>query len=436
MKPVWLLGVLVAMAIPSLSPLGGRASAANGIVARRQGDATNPVDALARDPEVVKALNWIGKNAGWVTEQQIKLTEIPAPKFGEEAKSAAYQRMLQAAGLKVRTDGVGNAIGEREGADGDQVILLAAHLDTVFPEGTPAKVTRKGSRLLGPGIADNGAGLSALLGVAMALNNSKVKTGMTIVFAGDVGEEGEGNLRGVRTLVQEYGKRLQAVIAVDGAAVDYVATQALASKRMEIIITGPGGHSWTDFGAPNPITALSRAIVQFSTSVEMPITPRSSFNFGVIDGGTSVNSIPNRVTVKVDFRSEDEAEIGRLEAALREAVRAGVAAEMAAAKRGTESLQAHYKVIGTRPGGKLAADSALMKAINDTDEYLGNSSHMQRSSTDANIPLSLGIPAISIGGGGLAGGAHSLEEWYDPENRDLGMKRILLAVLEIAGVKK
>ena len=427
------------MAIPFLSPAEGGAGTARvraALRSGRRGDETNPMDAVARNPNVVTAMEWMAKNTSWVTEQQIKLTEIPAPYFKEEAKSAAYLKLLEGAGLKTRTDSAGNAIGERAGADSDQVILLAAHLDTVFPEGTPAKVTRKSGKLLGPGIADNGAGLSALLGVAMAMDAAKIRTRMTIAFAGDVGEEGEGNLRGIRTLVQDYGKRLAAVIAVDGASVDYVATQALASQRMEVAISGPGGHSWTDFGAPNPITALSRVIVQFTTNADMPVTPRSSFNFGVIEGGTSVNSIPNRAAVKVDFRSEDEAEIKKLETTLREAVRVGVAAEMAAGKRGTEPLQAHFKVIGTRPGGKLAADSELMKSINEADEYLANSAHMQQSSTDANIPLSLGIPAISIGGGGLAGGAHSLEEWYDPENRVVGMKRILLTVLGVAGMEK
>ena len=220
-------------------------------------------------------------------------------------------------------------IAERPGADPNSIILLAAHLDTVFPAGTEVRVKKNGNRLVGPGIADNGAGLAALIGVARALSEGRVRTNKTIIFAGDVGEEGEGNLRGIRALIDAYRPRLAAVIAVDGASTEHITTQGIASHRFEVTITGPGGHSWSDFGAPNPITALARGIVKFS-SLTVPEDPRSSYNFGVVEGGTSVNSIPARAIVKVDLRSEEEAEVVKMEASLRDAMQAGIKEEMAA----------------------------------------------------------------------------------------------------------
>jgi acetylornithine deacetylase/succinyl-diaminopimelate desuccinylase-like protein len=396
--------------------------------------AENDAAALAQDPRVARSLGWLANNLDWITDQHVRISEIPAPEFAEGARAAAYKDLLQSCGLKTRTDGTGNVIGERPGTNRDEVILLAAHLDTVFPAGTDVRVKRNGRRLEGPGIADNGAGLAALIAVARALQEGRVKTGMTIVFAGDVGEEGEGNLRGIRALVEAYGTRLRAVIAVDGAATDHVTTQALASRRIEATISGPGGHSWSDFGAPNPITALSRAIVKFS-AITVPELPRTSFNFAMIEGGTSVNSIPNSASVKIDLRSEDDAQLTRLESALRDAVQAGVSAEMAASQRGSEPLSAEFKSLGVRPGGKLAEDSALLGAIRSVDAFLDNVSRREKSSTDANIPMSLGIPAISIGGGGQGGGSHSLEEWYDASERLLGLKRMLLTTLLIARVQ-
>ncbi len=392
------------------------------------------IGALARDPGVDRSLGWLTKNLDWVTDQQIRLTEIPAPEFSEAARGEALKKLFESAGLKTRVDAIGNVIGERPGKSRNQVVLLAAHLDTVFPAGTDVRVKRDGRRLRAPGIADNGAGLAALIAVAKAMDDGNLHAEMTIVFAGDVGEEGEGNLRGIRALVEEYGDRLRAVLALDGAAIDYVTTQGLASRRLEAAVTGPGGHSWSDFGAPNPITALSRGIVKFS-SIIIPETPRTSFNFGMIEGGTSVNSIPNRAAVKVDLRSEDDMELKKLESSLRDTLQSGVNAENAAAQRGNEPLKIDFTMLGVRPGGKLAADSAVLAAISSVDAYLGNSTRQERSSTDANLPLSVGIPAIAIGAGGQGGSSHSLEEWYDPTDRILGLKRILLAAYALAQSK-
>jgi tripeptide aminopeptidase len=400
-----------------------------------------PAADLARDDRVKRALDWLAKNTSWITDEQIRITEIPAPSFQETQRAAYLRRALAACGLRVRTDDIGNVIGERPGSSDDQVILIVAHLDTVFPADTDVHVRRERGVLYAPGIADNGAGLSSLLGVARALNEAKLKTRRTIVFAADVGEEGEGNLRGVRQLVESYGKRVAAVIALDGASTDYVVTQALASRRIEITVTGPGGHSWTDFGVPNPINALARGIARF-LKVPLPATPRTTFNIGEIEGGGSVNSIPSRAAIKVDIRSEQEKEIARVEAALRDSIRAGIQEEMDSSKiRGIASadgggLDVQSRALGVRPGGDLPPNSSLLQAVTDADRFLGNRSRAERSSTDANVPLSMGIPAIAMGGGGRAGGAHTVGEWYDPDGRELGLQRILLTALSMAGVEK
>ncbi len=406
-----------------------------------QQKAGTPVAELARNDSVKRALDWLAKNTAWITDEQARITEIPAPSFQEAQRAAYLRRALAACGLRVRTDDIGNVIGERPGSTDDQVVLLVAHLDTVFPADTDVHVRRERGMLYAPGIADNGAGLSSLLGVARALNEAKVKTRRTIVFAGDVGEEGEGNLRGVRQLVEGYGNRVTAVIALDGASIDYVVTQALASRRIEITVTGPGGHSWTDFGVPNPINALARGISRF-LKLTMPVTPRTTFNIGEIEGGGSVNTIPARAAIKVDIRSEQEKEIVRVESALRDSIRTGIQEEMDASKvRGIASadgggLDMQSRALGVRPGGELPANSPLLQAVTEADRFVGNRSRQERSSTDANVPLSMGIPAIAMGGGGRAGGAHTSGEWYDPDGRELGLQRILLTLLSTAGIEK
>jgi tripeptide aminopeptidase len=394
----------------------------------------NPVEKIAQDPRCARGLEWIDRNTSWVTDEQVRLTEIPAPEFGEAPRAEYLKKLFEVSGLKVSTDKLGNVIGERPGADAKSVILFAAHLDTVFPAGTDVHAKRKGDRIEAPGISDNGAGLGAIVGLARALYESHVRTAKTIVLAGDVGEEGEGNLRGIRALVENYGSRLAAVIAVDGPSIEHITTQGIASRRFEVTITGPGGHSWSDFGAPNPITALARGIVQFS-AIRVPDDPRSSFNFGVIEGGTSVNSIPGRAVVKVDLRSEEESELARLEAALRDAMQSGVRQETAASSGAGDSLELNIRSLGARPAGKLPDDAPLLEAIRNVDRYLGNRSRIERSSTDANIPLSLGIPAVSLGGGGKGSGSHTLAEWYDPTDRALGLKRLYLASLALAGLQ-
>src|SRR3984885_13559613 len=207
------------------------------------------IAALAREPHTDRALEWLPEKLYWITEQQICLTEIPAPEFSEGDRAAAVKKLFEGAGLKVRLDSTGNVIGERFGKDRSQVILLRPHLDTVFPAGTDVRVKRDGRRLRGPGIADNGAGIAALIGVARAMEAGKLQTGMTVAFAGDVGEEGEGNLRGIRALIEDFGPSLRALIAVDGASTDYVTTQGIAQRRGEAGGKGAGGGSGVGFGA-------------------------------------------------------------------------------------------------------------------------------------------------------------------------------------------
>ncbi|MGA9883324.1 MAG: M20/M25/M40 family metallo-hydrolase [Candidatus Acidiferrales bacterium] len=401
---------------------------------------------LAADERCTGALHWVEQNSDWLTEQQIRLTEIPAPETREARRAEAVKALFAACGFKTSIDSVGNVVAERPGATSDSVILLAAHIDTVFPEGTDVSIKRESrressrqssrqcSRLIGPGISDNGAGVAALVGLAHALSELRVHTEKTIVLAGDVGEEGEGNLRGIRQLVETYRTRLSAVIAVDGPSTDYITTQGIASRRFEVYVSGPGGHSWSNFGAPNPITALSRGIVRFS-AFRVPSDPRSSYNFGVIEGGSAVNSIPTRASVKVDLRSEDDLELGRLESALRDAMQAGLRDELAITDRPSEALALNFRSLGARPAGKLPADSPLLATIRNVDRFLGNRARVERSSTDANLPLSLGIPAVALGGGGTGGGAHTPDEWYDPTGRELGLKRLFLITVALAGLQ-
>jgi acetylornithine deacetylase/succinyl-diaminopimelate desuccinylase-like protein len=285
-----------------------------------------------------------------------------------------------------------------------------------------------------PGISDNGTGLAAILAFARAVQAAGLRPQRTVLFVADVGEEGEGNLRGMRALVESYHSKLKAVVVLDGSGTDHVTTKALASRRLEATISGPGGHSWSDFGMPNPINALVRGSVRF-INTKVPVTPRTTFNIGQIEGGTSVNSVPHEARIKVDIRSENEEELTRLESSLRECISAGVRDEMDSARdRSKGKLEWKVELLGSRPGGELAADSPLLSALRAADEYTGNQSRLERSSTDANIPLSMGIDAISIGAGGNGGGAHSLLEWYDPSGRETGLKRALLTILGISGV--
>ncbi len=389
---------------------------------------------LPDNARVRAALDWFARNISWINGQQVRLTEIPAPPFQEGQRAAAIKELLAETGLPVQIDKIGNVIGELRGANEKEIVMVAAHLDTVFPAGTEVKVRHEGGRMIAPGISDNGTGVAALLAIARAALSAQLRPQRTILFVADVGEEGEGNLRGMRALVETYHAKLKAVLVLDGSGTDHVTTKALASRRLEALITGPGGHSWSDFGMPNPINALVRGSVRF-INTKIPVTPRTTFNIGQIEGGTSVNSVPHEARLKVDVRSETEDELTRLESTLRECIAAGVRDEMDSARdRSKGGLEWKVELLGSRPGGELAPDSPLLAALRAADDYLGNQSRIERSSTDANIPLSMGIDAIAIGAGGNGGGAHSLQEWYEAAGRETGLKRALLTILGISGI--
>jgi acetylornithine deacetylase/succinyl-diaminopimelate desuccinylase-like protein len=370
---------------------------------------------------------------------QMEATKVAAPPFGEAARGAWLADRFRELGLTdVQVDEVGNVFGVRPG-HGSHFVALSAHIDTVFPAATPLNIRQQGSRLYGPGVSDNGAGIAAMLAMAGVFGSARISHALPFVFIGNVGEEGEGDLRGMRHVfaTPRWRDAIAYSVVVDGAGSDTVVTEALGSRRFEVIVRGPGGHSWSDFGAPNPIIALSRAIEVFRQTPVLA-APKTTFNVGTIRGGTSVNSIPESASMRVDLRSTSMAEIDRLERALRLALEQAVALEnRAAAQHGTrrpQVVQSEVLEIGNRPAGELAPGARLLKVIRAVDAQLGNTAQVQRASTDANIPLSLGREAIAIGGGGSGGGAHTLQEWYDCHGRDLGLRRILLTMLTLSGV--
>ena len=394
---------------------------------------------LAGSPEVRAAFDRFRSQESQYALWQMEATRVAAPPFGESARGAWLADRFRDLGLTdVRVDEVGNVFGVRPGY-GSRFVALSAHIDTVFPAATPLNIRQQGSRLYGPGVADNGAGIAAMLAVASVLGSARISHALPFVFIGNVGEEGEGDLRGMRHVfaTPRWQDAIAYSVIVDGAGADSVVAEALGSRRFEAMVRGPGGHSWSDFGAPNPIIALSRAIEVFSQT-PVPASPKTTFNVGVIRGGTSVNSIPESASMRVDLRSTSMAEIDRLERALRLALDQAVAFEnRAAAQHGTRKpqvVQSEVVEIGNRPAGELAADARLLKVIRAVDAQLGNTAQVQRASTDANIPLSLGREAIAIGAGGSGGGAHTLQEWFDCNGRELGLRRILLTMLTLSGV--
>src|SRR5271169_3194942 len=394
---------------------------------------------LAGSPEVRAAFERFRSQESQFALWQMEATRVAAPPFGESARAAWLADRFREFGLcDVQVDEVGNVFGVRPGY-ASRYVALSAHIDTVFPAATPLNIRQQGSRLFGPGVSDNGAGIAAMLAVASVCNSARISHALPFLFIGNVGEEGEGDLRGMRHVfaTPQWRDAIAYSVIVDGAGTDTVVAEALGSRRFEVIVRGPGGHSWSDFGAPNPIIALARAIEVFSQT-PVPASPKTTFNIGVIRGGTSVNSIPESASMRVDLRSTSMAEIDRLERALRAALQQAVAAEnRACAQHGTrrpQVVQSEVVEIGNRPAGELAPDARLRRVIRAVDTQLGNTAQVQRASTDANIPLSLGREAIAIGGGGSGGGAHTLQEWFDCNGRDLGLRRILLTMLTLSGV--
>lgn len=367
---------------------------------------------------------------------QRELTEIPAPPFGEAARSEWLRARFTALGLEdVHIDELGNVLGLLAPKPQAPLIAISAHLDTVFPSGTALKTREEGSRLFGPGISDNAAGVIAVLAMVAAIKRAQLQPTTNILFIGNVGEEGEGNLRGMRHLfsVPRWRDAIQSLLVVDGAGTDTYVNQALGSRRFEVTFRSPGGHSWSDFGVPNPIVLLSRALARFS-EVRIPDSPRTTFNIGVISGGTSVNSIPESATARVDLRSASMEELQKLEDRLRECVAEAWSEAPLSYRAGEAKVTLAIESIGDRPAANLPADARILQLVRATDKHLRIESLPRLASTDANMPLSLGIEATTIGAGGDGGGAHTVREWFDCTNRDLGLKRILLVLLALTGV--
>jgi tripeptide aminopeptidase len=403
-----------------------------------QNSAFTQVTALAGLRPVHAAFAWLHGNPKTIMDWQSELVAIPAPTGSEKARAEWMAERFREAGLqKIEIDGAGNVTAllpaqKLPPESTGPVILISAHLDTVFPAGTPIKLEFDGDTLRAPGVCDNAAGVAGLLAIVHALVQSQIELPVPLVVLGNVGEEGEGDLRGVRYLYQHssLAGRIAAHIVLDGAGADAAVTQALGSRRYDVSISGPGGHSFSDAGTPNPIAALAAALAAVA-EMHLPDEPRTTLNFGTVSGGISVNSIPESAQATVDFRSTSADQLVRLEVALHRAVEDAVERANAKAKSGASRGPLAFRItqIGDRPAARLPDDSPMLAALRAVDRHLNLRTDIRIGSTDANLPLSLGVPALSIGAGGEGGGAHTLSEWYSPKDREIALKRVLLLTL-------
>lgn len=373
-----------------------------------------------------------------IVADTITLTEIEAPPFKEEKRARAYMEMLKAHGLTdVEMDEEGNVMGLRRGTGpaGGKVVVIAAHLDTVFPEGTNVKVRREGTKLHAPGVGDDTHSLAVLLGYVRALEAGKVKTKRDILFVGNVGEEGPGDLRGVRHIFTKgkYKDRIAAFFSMDGTSAQRVVSGAVGSRRYRVTFNGPGGHSYGAFGIVNPMAAMGNAVVAMN-KLQVPKQPRTTYATSVVGGGTSVNSIPEAIWLEVDMRSESPEELAKLDAQFKQLVEEAVAAENAARSTGPGKISADLKLIGDRPTGSTREDAEIVQLTAAAVRAAGYEPVLGASSTDSNMPISLGIPAVTIGSGGTGGRAHAPDEWIDvakPESlRGMGVG--LAALIAVA----
>jgi tripeptide aminopeptidase len=371
-------------------------------------------------------------------EDIIALTQIAAPSFQEDTRARAFLAMARAHGLQdLEIDDEGNVTGMRRGMGNGPLVCVAAHLDTVFPAGTELTVRREGTKLFAPGVGDDTRSLAVLLAWLRAMDAAAARTRADLLFVADVGEEGPGDLRGTRHLFQKgrYKDRISAFITVDSPDMDHIATGGVGSKRYRVTFKGPGGHSYGAFGLVNPMFAMAGAITRLGR-VAVPATPRTTYSASVTGGGTSINSIPNSVWTDFDLRSEAPGELARLEATFHEIVEQSVAAENAARSTRNGPIEAELQKIGDRPAGRTDEGCDLVRLAHAAISAHGFDPRFETSSTDANIPMSLGIPAIKIGSGGSGGRAHSLEEWIDvaPEPSIRGMAAGLATLLAVAGL--
>jgi acetylornithine deacetylase/succinyl-diaminopimelate desuccinylase-like protein len=369
-----------------------------------------------------------------IVRDQIAVSEIAAP-TGEENERAEWVagRFESLRLADVRIDAAGNVIGRRPGRTGGAPVVVCAHLDTVFPRQTRVSVTRLGNRLAGPGIGDNGRGVAAMLAIATAIDGETLVTDRPIDFIGTTGEEGTGDLRGAKHLFAHEGRDAAAAVILDGAGDERIVHRALASRRYRLTFQGPGGHSWTAFGVPNAVHAAAVTTARLAR-LSLPTTPRTTLSVGRIGGGISVNSIPDRAWLEVDARSASAAIIARLDRDVREAAAAGAAEENARRAPGATALAFTVEVIGERPGGETPVDHPLVLAAMEATRLVGRNPELAIASTDANIPISLGIPAVAIGAGGRGGDAHTPAEWFENTEGTLGLSRALGVVVSAAGL--
>ena len=413
----------------TLTVVLGAVVAASGM--RAQDSPDRVVSALTQQPAVKAALLAAKTGEPQTIETQIRLTEIPAPSFKEAARAEEVKRLFQQAGLRnVRGDRAGNVLGDRPGAALHPHVVIAAHLDTVFPEGTNVKVRREGSVLYAPGIGDDSRGLAVLVAIARALNQANVQTPGSITFVADVGEEGLGNLRGIKTIFDDTLKgTVDRFVTIDGTGMG-VAHTFVGSRRYRVTVKGPGGHSFADFGTPNPIGALGRAIAKIS-EFQVPPDSQTSFNVGRIGGGTSVNSIPADAWMEVDLRSTDHAALAGLDAQLRRALDAALAAEHAQWHQ-TGVLTMTRELVGDRPTGATPVSADLVQAALAATRAVGAVPTTTVSSSDANYPATLRIPSVQIGGGGEGADAHAPSESFDTTDSSRGTERALLLAITLA----
>jgi len=388
---------------------------------------------LAERTELFQAQRWFARERAWINDLHLQLCRVPAPTFFEQQRAEWFQRELSGLGWSAALDRAGNVLATFGTANDPHPIVVSAHLDTVLAPGRAEDIYyAPDGRLIGPGSADNGAGLSAILALARVLSETSdlIEIASSVLLVANVGEEGEGNLSGMRYLCRHHpqASQFKAFIVLDGPSSEHVTAQALASRRFEISFTGPGGHSWNDYGTPNPVHAISDVITSFVRDADTRILAdrriRCSYNFGIIEGGSSVNSIPASARAKLDLRSEEPALLDELSALLTVCVERGLENGNRTARNAR--LNAKVRELGSRPGGRLPEHSPLLRVIQGVDSYLSIRSRVDCASTDANVPLSMGLPAVSIGAGGQGAGAHTPQEWYSPEGREQGLRRILL----------
>ncbi len=388
---------------------------------------------LASATAVHRAFSWLHLQEPRIRGWQRDLVSIPAPPFGEVERAAWFANRMRELDLAdVHIDEEGNALACLRADDSaSPVVLISAHLDTVFSASTAIALREDEDILYGPGSADNGAGLAGLLAIAAALRAGGIQPPTNILFAANVGEEAEGNLRGMRHLFtgSPFAQRICGSIALEGAGTETVVTRGLGSRRFRVEISGPGGHAWTDAAMPNPIVTLASAIAALAAQ-PVPAKPRTTLNIGQIRGGTSVTAVPQSAEATFDIRSTDAGEILSLEVRLYRAVEDAV---LAANRGGSGTLCAQITCIGDRPAAELAPGSRLLETVRAVDRHLLLRTEERLGSTDANIPLALGREAIAIGAGGSAGGIHTTNEWYDPRGRDLALRRVLLILLDLCG---